>query len=352
VLARFGRGEKTEDVSLIVRTLNSEPAAASAPDVYFTSGYGKAEEVAANASWILLEDHRGLWQMPLMIRRMDSLTDAISPYGYSGVYAERLSARDLERTWASACSVLRDMHVTSIFLRRSPLVPQAPMPEGAVLVISGHATRALKVTSPDAMWADMESSCRNKVRKASKSGAVASMRRATEDDLADDSAFRSLYESTMNRRNAKDAYFFTADYYRQLLAGLGDALWVGEVQSAEGEVTASALFMRHASLLHYHLSGALPHATGAINLLIWTALQRAHEEGLELVHLGGGVEDGDSLYGFKKSFGGYALSYSAYGLILEQAEYDSAVERTARQLGTTSEQLRQTKMFPSYRARI
>lgn len=323
------------------------------PDVYFGEAYGAAEEVATPGSaWSLLESFDGRWQLPLLITARDGIVDAASPYGYAGVYvAPSLSDRDRNLAWTETRRMLLERDVVSMFVRCSPLVPQADAPRGSTWIVRDHATRAIPVSGEDTMWSALEGRCRTSIRKARRLELSVHVRPATAEDLGPGSAFRRLYESAMERRGASDRYHFPDAYYEQLLNGLGSDLLFGSV-GPDDEPLAAALFLRHGEFLHYHLSGGTIEAgeTGATNLLLWEACRFAASHDVKVLHLGGGVEDRDSLYRFKRSFGGRELSFSAYGHVVDRVAYGAALTRRATQLDVSRATLAASRHFPAYRA--
>jgi serine/alanine adding enzyme len=325
------------------------------PDVYFTPGYGRAASVTDGGEWVLLEAFDGAWQVPLIVRRLSNGTkDAISPYGYSGVYASpSLSQFQIREAWSDTVTTLQKLGVISVLLRHSPLVPQASDLPGLRSIISGHPTIVLEAADSDSAWTGMASTCRTWIRKALKNGYTGAVRPASSQELAPGGDFRRLYEQTMQRLGAARLYFFSDDYYTELLDGLGENLLIAEVQDKTGSPVSSALLMRHAHILHYHLSGSSPDDArmGTNNLMIWTATQFAIDQGLRQFHLGGGLDTRDSLFRFKHTFGGRELEYDVSGLIINPELYRVQTVNRAREIGTTSERLLASDYFPAYRGR-
>ena len=95
---------------------NQLPAGFPTPDVYFSQGYGRAAGIADGGEWVLLEGLDGAWQMPLIVRTLGNGTrDAISPYGYSGLYSSRsLSTRQIQVAWSETVNSLRELDVISV----------------------------------------------------------------------------------------------------------------------------------------------------------------------------------------------------------------------------------------------
>jgi len=329
------------------------PEGLPSPDVYFTSGYGRAAGVMAGGKWGLLEAYNGAWQVPLIVRTLvDGTKDAISPYGYSGVYASpSMSSVQVAEAWSATVNRLRELGVISMLLRHSPLVPQASDLSGLRPIISGHPTIVLEPADSDAAWTGMEKNCRKRIRKALKNGYVADVRQATVQDLASGGNFRRLYEETMQRLDASPQYFFGDDYYTELIEGLGSNLLIAEVKDPTGAVAASALLMRHEQRLHTHLSCSKQEDAqmGTNNLSTWASTQYAIEQGIRQIHLGGGVSPRDSLFTFKRSFGGRELEFNVSGLIIDHELYQVHTKNRAEVCDVTTDTLLASNYFPAYR---
>jgi serine/alanine adding enzyme len=322
------------------------------PDIYFAPGYGRAEEVNGAGDWFSLVAYDGLWQLPLHLRSSSDGTDAVSPYGYSGVYAStRLTAADRRAAWSGARAELAARGVLSVFLRQSPLIPSPFDAPPGELVVSEHATVVVDTKDEDSAWHAMEGRSRTSIRKAGRSEFCSEVRSATAEDLAPGSDFRNLYEAAMGRRAAAERYLFNDAYYNALRHALGSELLIGKTTDSVGRLVAAALFMRHAGLLHYHLAGSEPEAgrAGATNQLMWRAIEWASEHGVSRFHLGGGVSNRDSLFKFKRSFGGTVLSFDAFGVVLDEAGYRTAVESRAAKLSTPVSVLLESNYFPRFR---
>jgi len=341
------------DAMLHVYEWDGFPEGLRSPDVYFLPGYGKASSRAQDAEWILLEAFEGAWQVPLIIRTLpDGRKDAISPYGYSGIYASpSLSAAQLRQGWSATIDRLREQGVISVLLRHSPLIPQAPGIPELISIVSGHPTIVLEPADIDSAWSSLAGTCRTRIRKATKNGYTADVRQASSQDLAPIGDFRRLYEGTMKRLDAKPLYLFSDEYYTGLLECLGPDLLIAEVRDKEGVPVSSALLMRHEDLLHYHLSGSNPDDArmGSNNLMLWTATEFTVEQGLRRFHLGGGLGQRDGLFHFKHTFGGRELGYDVSGLVIDQEAYQARTEDRARECGISADALLSSHYFPAYR---
>jgi len=324
------------------------------PDVYFSAQYGLAEEAAGAGRWIMLEAHDAQWLLPVHLRTGGSALDAVSPYGYAGIYAATsLSEEDTYSAWHAATHELRRLGCVSIFMRQSPLLERIWHPPGVQWVVRNHPAIQVEVSDIEQAWQNMKGRSRTSIRKAEKLGFTSQVRPAEQSDLVPDSPFRRLYEEGMSRRGASERYFFPDDYYQRLLDGLRGSLFIAEVQSGDvaGEVVASSLLMRHVDQLHYHLSGSAVDAgrNGATNELLWRTMRWASEVGIRTFHLGGGLSGQDSLFKFKASFGGVMKEYGAYGVVIDAEAYDKATAIRAAELGVPVHTLENVGSFPKFR---
>ncbi|WP_320065387.1 GNAT family N-acetyltransferase [Micromonospora sp. RTGN7] len=326
------------------------------PDVYFGPGYGTASALAEEAEWRLVHWHDRIL-VPYLVRRVDADTnDGISPYGYCGVYVRPdTTPGELAEFWAQAVSAWRTAGMVSMFLRFSPLDPHSASRVRAAGV-AGLDPRGDTVTVPvgdgaAGVWNAMAGRSRTAVRKAERVGLTADLRPASVDDVAAGTPFRLLYEQTMRRVGGAPGYLFTDPYYRALAAGLGKDLLLAEVTGSDGATVAAALVLRHGDRAHYHLSGSDPAAArdGANNLLLWAILRWAAETGCALVHLGGGLTPDDSLFAFKRSFGGRRSTLHTASVVLDARRYRALVAARARELGRPVDELAAGGFFPAYR---
>jgi serine/alanine adding enzyme len=328
------------------------PDGLPSPDVYFTPGYGRAACVTEGGQWSLLEAFDGAWQMPLIVRTLlDGTKDAITPH-FSGVYAApSLSAAQVQEAWSGTFTSLRELGIISVVLRDSPLVPQASPLPGQQPIVRGHPTIVLESADSDSAWSAMAGSSRTKIRKALKNGYTGDVRPARREDLTAGSDFRRLYEQTMQRVDAEPVYFFGDDYYSELFDGLGSNLFIAEVRDWHGVVASSDLLICHGQRLHGHLAGSSREDArmGSNNLMIWAAAQFAIYQSLAQFHIGGGVSADDSLFKFKRSFGGRQLEYGISGLIIDPAAYQDHVKARAKECDTTADSLLSANFFPAYR---
>lgn len=325
----------------------------SPPDIYFTPGYGAAAASVETARWMQVELERSAWLMPLLVRPTPyGMSDAISPYGYSGVYFDaQHSTRSADELWELTRDELRSFGLIAVFVRSSPLVPQAPPPRDAVPITRDHPIYVVDIDETVRMLGRMPHGSRTAVQRARNLGTTVQVERAPRSVCDPASPFRRIYRQAMQRVGASDYCFFSTDYYENLVAGLGDDLLLVTATRHDGEPLAVALFMQAGTTMHYHLCGATAEGVynNAIHLLIWSVMEMAADMGVQTLVLGGGERSGDGLDRFKAGFGGRKLLYSTYGLVLDHDVYDEATARHAADRGISVRELRQKPFFPAYR---
>jgi hypothetical protein len=329
------------------------------PDVYFTPGYGASAAAIEGGSWrcATWEDQIAL---PYVERRIeDDNFDAVSPYGYCGLHvASESSEQDLALFWNALRERWRATGLVTMFFRFSPMdlrsVRMAQHLDAVDVTRRGDTVLVPVEQGPDAAWSAMEGRARTAVRKAEKTGMTGRMRLVGPEDLSATSVFRQLYESTMVRVGSTAKYLFSDEYYSQLLHGLGSNLLMAEVCDSDGVVVACSLVMAHRERVHYHLAGSTPVGArmGANNLLVWTIIRWAAQAGKEIVHLGGGVTADDSLFAFKKSFGGRHAEFWTGTAVLDENRYRRLVGKQSSRLGVPAPSLYNSPFFPLYRAEV
>jgi serine/alanine adding enzyme len=321
----------------------------AAPDVYYRPGYCRANGAAGHGRAVAVVTERALF--PLLLRPLpfgEEGFDAATPYGYGGVLP---LGRDTPFTGSDPTTEVRQLRdwcvtsgVVSCLLRLHPLL-------GGPRQLAGVDTRDLEVHEHGPTTAiDLSRLDDGRLEGMSK-GRKADLTIARRElDVSWGGGgleqFREVYDSTMRRVGAGEFYLFPSEYYRALAEGLGDRLGVA-LALLDGEPVGGALFLAGGRFAHYHLSGTKDagRELKAGTLLVHAGAEWARERGCELLHLGGGTAGADSLFAFKKSFGGETYTYGFATLVADRERYDALVARRAEE----SEPPR-PDFFPAYRA--
>lgn len=330
------------------------------PDFYFSPEYGYVSEIQEGGEWFA-----ALWLngdaieicLPFIVRpiisgRCAGLSDVISPYGYSGLFVSPNCSEDsLTLFRVRLREYYKEVGVVSEFLRQSGLLKRrfdflCAGFEG--VHTESNPTIAINVgVDYEEAWSNYEGRARTKVRKAVKNGFVASNRQLCRADVASSSPFVRLYLETMLRLSAAKYYNFSEEYFERLYEYSGRFAWIQEVSDAQGNVVWSGIYFLYREWVHLHLVGGDPSVMkfgvgnfGYDGLVRWACDVRC----ARWLHVGGGVSGEDSLFGFKKSFGGVRKPFSIYREVLDSEAYDELT----REAGFTEEE---NDFFPSYRSR-
>jgi hypothetical protein len=325
---------------------------AAAADVYYRPGYCRAYEAAGHGRAVAVVTEDAVF--PLLLRPLpfgEGGFDAATPYGYGGVLSRARGTSVTGTVHASEVRQLRDWCVTngvvSCLLRLHPLdggpgqLAEADE-AGPDLDIREHGpTTAIDL----ARLTDGRLEGMSKGRKADLTIA----RRELELTWGGEGAlerFRTIYDNTMRRVGAGEFYLFPADYYQALQDGLGDRLGVA-LALLDGEPVGGALFLAGPRFAHYHLSGTTDagRELKAGTLLVHAGAEWSRELGCDLLHLGGGTQGADSLFAFKKTFGGETYTYAFATLVADGGRYDALVARRSREPEPP-----RPDFFPAYRA--
>lgn len=157
-------------------------------------------------------------------------------------------------------------------------------------------------------WSSYTKTARNVLRKAQKNLGVEINQRSLDE-------FYPLYTQTMDKNSADDFYYFSPDYFKNLVT-------IGHIEllsiAQHSTLISGAYFMYGPDLAHYHLaaSNAMHIKEGGNYLLLDAAFDRAKALGCKAMLLGGGRTSSaqDSLYLFKRHFSKNTLPFYIAGL--------------------------------------
>lgn len=227
------------------------------------------------------------------------LYDLETPYGYGGPLTDApLSAKAQRCFMAELTAYCVEQHIVTQFLRFHPLLDNHAAISYQVDTRYLRDTIFIDTSSPEVIWANMDSKNRNMVRKAQRSGVT-----VREVPAGEYPAFLNLYRQTMDKHSADAYYTFDASYFNYLRDHLPQHTFLLYAE-LDGRPISSAIFFHANKTMHYHLSGsdAAYRNLASGNLLLYKAALWGAAHGVSKLHLGGGMAPDDSLFGFKKQF--------------------------------------------------
>ncbi len=319
---------------------------APTPDVYFRPGYCRAYEVAGDGRAVAVRTETALF--PLLLRELpdgEDGFDAVTPYGYGGLLplaggADLLADVRQLRDWCVANDVV------TCLLRLHPLLGAlGHLSELDGVEVRTHGpTTAVDLSRVE----DGDLTGMSKGRKTDLTVARRELEISWDGSEEGLERFRAVYDETMRRIGAEEEYLFPPEHYRALAEGLADGLGVALALRGD-EVVGGSLFLAddRGPFAHYHLSGTTDagRELKAGTFLVHAGALWAAGRGAQRLHLGGGTGGADSLYAFKRSFGGEELTYEFATLVADPERYESLVARRSK-----APEAPRPDFFPAYRA--
>lgn len=221
-----------------------------------------------------------------------------TPYGYGGPLADKaisdISQKLFEKEIKSYC---QNNNIISQFVRFHPLLANENVIPDIIESRYMRETIYIDTSDNELIMKNMDTKNRNMVRKAKKEGVEIIFKPIDEFDN-----FIKMYNQTMKMKGADEYYTFRKGYFESLVQMNENAFIAYALY--QGNVISGSIFFYNDRYIHYHLSGAdwNYRKYSPNNLLLYETACRASKKGIKQFHLGGGMAENDSLFGFKKQF--------------------------------------------------
>lgn len=331
-------------------------------DVYHLPEYVALDSRRTNTlpEAFLLEEEDKIFFAPYLLRscldiansKPTIINDIISPYGYPGILMSE-AAQNTPEFPAVALQTfhqtLKDKNICSAFLRLHPILgenfidifpPNTFQKNGQTISIDLNLDEGT-------IWAKTRKGHQSTINKCIRLGLTA--RTVSFADNIDE--FIAIYEETMDRVKAKGIYYFSRDYFKDLIK-LGDKLHLGIVES-EGKIVCASLFFESCGIVQAHLGGTKTEflKQSPFNLLLHHMRLWAKARGNQYLHIGGGVGgQKDNLYTFKSGFSKQRHEFLTLRSVIDHHHYNNLIEFRAQSINKTVEELKKSQFFPAYRA--
>jgi hypothetical protein len=293
---------------------------------------------------------RPLAAEPYAVPGFENARDLATPYGYGGPFCWGAGERAALAAsfWAQFDAWAREQEIVSEFVRFA-LFPDQLLPHpGTSVVCRRNVVRDLAPDEPS-LWADYAHKVRKNVARARRSGVEVEID-ATGAHLAD---FLRVYRATLDRRSAPAELRFTAGFLERLHLEL-PGRYVYFHARAAGSVVSSELVLVSEESVYSFLGGtdASAFALRPNDLLKHEIIGWARRRGLGRFVLGGGYEDDDGIFRYKRSFAPRGIVPFVVGRrVLEPAVYAELVRRRRdRERAAGGEWTPRPGYFPEYRA--
>ncbi|KQL56484.1 MULTISPECIES: GNAT family N-acetyltransferase [Bacillaceae] len=284
-------------------------------DIYFEDSYGKLYERIEDgkSKSFLFESELGKVRHQFIKRKISTslykneVYDLVTPYGYGGPIIEKVrkgyEAELVEEFNEAFKQYCFNENIISEFVRFHPILENAKHFGNVYDVTKIRKTVGTDLLNyTDPYSEEFSKSARKIIKKSLLNGIKYNVVRNPENI----GSFKNIYYSTMDRNKASDYYYFGEEYFDSCLNYLGQNIILVEVY-LENKVIASGFYFVFNKTIHAHLSGTLNEYLNysPAYILKYATLEWAKDNGIELIHYGGGTSNSeeDNLYKFKKKFG-------------------------------------------------
>jgi Acetyltransferase (GNAT) domain len=283
--------------------------------------------------------------------------DVVSPYGYPSFV---LNDAGKDSNFLSDCfQALKnswyEQDICSAFIRLHPIINshilQSIHPEWSFIHTHGDTIVCDLRLTEEQIWQQTRKSHRTKINKLNRLGFHPKITMV--DNINSLESFIQIYEETMSRVGASDAYFFGREYFLNLISALDKKLYICEIE-IDNQIVAASLITEIGGIIQYHLGGT---KTGFLNqspsTLMFDYIRTwAKERNNNFLHLGGGLGSAkDSLYHFKAGFSKSTKPFMTMRMIVNENTYDQLVKSSAFNSKCNSLDMSESPFFPAYRSK-
>lgn len=294
--------------------LNNIPDNIQYPDIYFTPEYGKACEYSDNAIWELckFKDLIYVYLKKKNIFENETYYDLLTPYGYSGYYFEN------KETYDNFIPLFREEAKNKNYL--TEVVRQNPYLNIDISYyeqINSKQICSIEINDYNHYYNYiLKSSCRNILKKAYKLNYKYKIIKLKQDILKEN--FLNLYNITMDKVNAKKYYYFNNKYYSYI--EIIEGSYIINIYNNEDIVIGSSILFSYNNFIHYHLS-CNDNSSNCITDYLLNSIIKEFGINKKII-LGGGLNDNDNLFKFKKKKSTNEYQYLIYKNVLNEEIYN------------------------------
>lgn len=249
--------------------------------------------------------------------KVENYKDIYTPYGYGGFivnYLDKNVPLDLDKFKKGFSEIGRENNFITAYIMNHPSYKMDS--NLAQLMSSHHKTYNWEISlSKEELWKGMNKGHKYEIKKAQKDSQL----KIVSDKNKLQLPFIKLYNSTLDRVNASEVYYFNQNFLEKLTKSENSILVAIE---KNGEVVVAILFLFHQEIGEYFISSATDENKGLTRYLIWETLDTLKEKGVRILNLGGGIKAGDSLDDFKRRFGAIPTDLTVLKYVFNQDKFD------------------------------
>mgnify|MGYP003999727733 FL=1 len=223
--------------------------------------------------------------------------DAITPYGYGGAFYWGRGDDFRDEFWKKYSIWCQDNNIVSTLMRLSLFKNQILTPIGEVTSPYGNIVRSLTMKE-DELWYDYKHAVRKNVKRAVNSGLKIEID-ASGKKLND---FLEIYHSTMDRVEAKGQYYFSTDYFKEIIEKLPKNFVFFHVLYKE-KIISTELVLVSSKNIYSFLGGTISEYNNMRpnNFLKHEIIKWGIENGKSNFILGGGYKKDDGIFKYKQA---------------------------------------------------
>jgi hypothetical protein len=297
-------------------------------DFYHTYDYHQISKLK-NEKAILLKYVEGeiIICLPLIIREIEgySYKDVTSVYGYSGPLSRNIPVNFNNSNFINALNqFFIQESIITLFTRLNPFIlnQNTLLKNLGDIATLGNVVNIDLTKNLDEQRVAYSKTTKRYINKSRKR-LVIKFSNKTQDDI---DAFTEIYYENMDRVNAKEHYYFSKEYFTQLLLSKEfktDLLIAYDSETSE--IVSAAIMIKTNTIVQYHLSGTRNKYLhlSPLRLLIDEMRIKATQEGYTFFNLGGGLNNtNDELFKFKCSFSKYLFPFKVWKHVINEEVYD------------------------------
>jgi hypothetical protein len=300
-------------------------------DIYYQPEFLACDAKMQNGTYEIAVYTSGtnIWVYPYIVLPIKETAyfDISSPYGYAGPVATSNEIQpEAEQLFVDY--IRSKQNIATEFVRYHHIYNENNFFQIDIKNLLNRRVVVLETKDQDDIWMNQFSGTnRNLVRKLEKEGFTWSVKPF---EITDIEAFDKAYRANMVHSGAGDFYFFTQDFYAEMIEQLGEKLLFAKVER-DGETYASALFFVSGKMVTYYLSARNldhPKVPGS-NLLLSKMAFWSQENGMKLLNFGGGLslDENDFLFKFKSNFGKQIKDFTIGKRVHQPAIYKELQEK-------------------------
>lgn len=335
-------------------------------DIYHLPGYHliASQQGGGDPYLFYFQQKNHYAAFPFMVRpvcEVDGLKDvnykdATSVYGYPGIvssldenHPDSLSFRNGFQN--ALLKALKNLDIISFFSRLNPLISTHWILQGLAEVRDIGPTVTLDLTqTKEELVKGMDHGTRYRIRKAKKNGVT----------VFEDSSFEHLnkfcevYNETMVRNKATKYYFFSNNYYAQLIDHLGKNVKLFFAKLND-EIFCGSLFFTNGKIIQYHLSGSYSQHLkySGQKVIIEHVCMWGKENNFSWLHLGGGLgAKQDTLLESKLGFAKTCRTFKIMEMIVCTERYQELLQKKQAWEKSNNYLPVDENYFPGYRRTV